>query len=159
MSIEKAIRTFILENFLFTDDGEALKNSDSFLTMGIVDSTGIMEVIFFIEEEFGISVSNDEMVPENLDSVSNLVAFIACFALGAAYLAGAGLWTMIAVAVIAIGMVSRVGRYGAGVCSRITSVCASTAATKNMSSATTGPVIGPSLSTLSLWSAAISPSG
>jgi acyl carrier protein len=76
MSIEKAIRTFILENFLFTDDGEALKNSDSFLTMGIVDSTGIMEVIFFIEEEFGISVSNDEMVPENLDSVESLVAFV-----------------------------------------------------------------------------------
>lgn len=76
MSIEKPIRNFILENFLFTDDEEALNNADSFLTMGIVDSTGIMEVIFFIEEEFELSVTNDEMVPENLDSVDSLVAFV-----------------------------------------------------------------------------------
>ena len=75
-SIEKKLRAFVLENFLFTDDEEALKNGDSFLAMGIVDSTGIMEVILFIEEEFEITVANDEMVPENLDSIESLVAYV-----------------------------------------------------------------------------------
>ena len=76
MSIEKKLRSFVLENFLFTDDDEALNNSDSFLALGIVDSTGIMEVILFIEEEFEITVANDEMVPENLDSIQSLVAYV-----------------------------------------------------------------------------------
>lgn len=77
MSVEAKLRAFILENYLFTDDGSALNNSDSFLEQGIIDSTGIMEVIFFIEEQFGISVEDEEMIPENLDSVDNLVKFIA----------------------------------------------------------------------------------
>ena len=45
--------------------------------MGIIDSTGILEVIFFLEENFGIKVEDEEMVPENLDSIDNLVAFVA----------------------------------------------------------------------------------
>ena len=48
----------------------------SFLEKGILDSTGILEVIYFIEEEFGMSVDDEEMIPENLDSVDNIVAFI-----------------------------------------------------------------------------------
>jgi acyl carrier protein len=76
MSIENKLRSFVLENFLFTDDEEALKNDDSFLGMGIVDSTGIMEVILFIEEEWGFTVANDEMVPENLDSIESLVTYV-----------------------------------------------------------------------------------
>lgn len=76
MSAEKKIRSYILENFLFTNDDKALANNDSFLEKGIIDSTGIMEVIYFIEEHFGIKVDDQEMVPENLDSVSNLVAFV-----------------------------------------------------------------------------------
>lgn len=76
MSIETKIRRFILENFLFTDDQNALANEDSFLERGIVDSTGIMEVITFIEEEYGFMVQNEEMVPENLDSVESLVSYV-----------------------------------------------------------------------------------
>ena len=76
MSTEAKLRTYILENFLFTDDESALSSSDSFLEKSIIDSTGIMEVIFFINDEFGIEVEDDEMIPENLDSVNNLVAFI-----------------------------------------------------------------------------------
>lgn len=76
MSIENKLRGFILENFLFTDDQGALANADSFLDKGIVDSTGIMEVIFFIEDEYDMKVADDEMVPENLDSIDNLVAFL-----------------------------------------------------------------------------------
>ena len=77
MSIEQKLRQFILENYMFTDDDAALKNNDSFLDMGIIDSTGILEVIFFLEENFGVTVDDDEMVPENLDSIDNLAAFIA----------------------------------------------------------------------------------
>jgi acyl carrier protein len=76
MSIETTLRSFILENFLFTDDQDALANDDSFLERGIVDSTGIMEVITFVEERYGFTVENDEMVPENLDSVESLVGFV-----------------------------------------------------------------------------------
>jgi len=76
MSVEQQVRDYILENYLFTDDQSALGNSDSFLEKGILDSTGILEVIYFIEEEFGVKVDDDEMVPENLDSVDNIVAFV-----------------------------------------------------------------------------------
>ena len=76
MSIESTLRAFILENFLFTDDQTALANDDSFLERGLVDSTGIMEVITFIEDEYRFSVANDEMLPENLDSIDSLVSFV-----------------------------------------------------------------------------------
>jgi len=76
MSVEQKVRDYILDNYLFTDDQSALSNEDSFLDKGIIDSTGIMEVIFFLEEEFGIQVDDEEMVPENLDSVKNIVAYI-----------------------------------------------------------------------------------
>ena len=76
MSVEQKIRDYILDNYLFTDDQSALSNEDSFLDKGIIDSTGIMEVIFFLEEEFGVQVEDDDMVPENLDSVKNIVAYI-----------------------------------------------------------------------------------
>ena len=76
MDAKQEIRHYILENFLFTDDESALKDSDSFLAGGMIDSTGILEIMYFIEETFGISVADDEMVPENLDSVDNLHAFV-----------------------------------------------------------------------------------
>ncbi len=76
MSMERKIREFILDNFLFSDDQSLLNDTDSFLQKGILDSTGIMELIFFVENEFGIKVEDEEMVPENLDSVTNIVAFV-----------------------------------------------------------------------------------
>ena len=76
MSNENKIRSYILENYLFTNDESALNSSDSFLEKGILDSTGILEVIYFLEEEFGIKIDDEEMIPENLDSVSNICAFI-----------------------------------------------------------------------------------
>ena len=76
MAIESKLRSFILENYLFTDDQTALDNSDSFLDKGIIDSTGILELIFFLEEELGIKVEDEEMVPENLDSVNNIVKYV-----------------------------------------------------------------------------------
>lgn len=76
MSEEQQIRKYILENFLFTEDESELNNSDSFLDNGIIDSTGILEVISFLEESFDIKVDDDEMVPENLDSVDNILAYL-----------------------------------------------------------------------------------
>ena len=75
-SIRLKLRRYVLENFLFTMDEAALADSDSFLGKGIVDSTGIMEVVLFVEEEFGLSVADEDMVPENLDSITNLVSFV-----------------------------------------------------------------------------------
>ena len=76
MSTENKIRQFILENYLFTSDQSALANDVSFLKKGIIDSTGILEVIQFLSDEFGVAVKDEEMIPENLDSVNNLVAFV-----------------------------------------------------------------------------------
>ncbi|MGZ5607376.1 MAG: acyl carrier protein [Methylobacter sp.] len=74
--MKKTIHQYILENFLFTEDESALQHSDSFLDNGIIDSTGVLEIILFIEETFGIKVNDDEMLPSNLDSVDNLTEFV-----------------------------------------------------------------------------------
>ena len=74
---EKLLRSFILENYLFTDDQSKLNNSDSFLDSGIMDSMGILELIYFLEDELSVKVESDEMIPTNLDSIDNLITFIA----------------------------------------------------------------------------------
>lgn len=77
MSVESRVRNYILENYLFTDDQAMLGSDDSFLQKNILDSTGMLEVIYFLEDEFGIKVMDEEMIPENLDSVNRIVAFLA----------------------------------------------------------------------------------
>jgi acyl carrier protein len=74
--MKNTIRQYILSNLLFTDDESVLQDNESFLDGGIIDSTGVMEIILFIEDTFGIKVNDDEMLPANLDSVDSLVAFI-----------------------------------------------------------------------------------
>jgi len=77
MDTKQKIREFIVETFLFgADDGE-LQDGDSLLESGIVDSTGVLELVGFLEEEFEIEVKDEELVPKNLDSIDNLAAFIA----------------------------------------------------------------------------------
>ncbi len=73
--VQNKIRSFIVDNFLFGDD-EGLESGTSFLDEGIVDSTGILELIEFISAEFEITVEDEELVPENLDSIDNVAAFI-----------------------------------------------------------------------------------
>ncbi len=70
------IRAFIFENFLFDTAEDALKNDDSFLEQGIIDSTGVLELVDWLEETFDISINDEELVPENLDSVLLLDQFI-----------------------------------------------------------------------------------
>lgn len=72
----KKIRQFIFDNFLFDAENSDLKNDDSFLDQGIIDSTGVLELVEWLEDECGIEVEDEELIPENLDSVNNLVAFI-----------------------------------------------------------------------------------
>ncbi|GBD97701.1 acyl carrier protein [bacterium BMS3Abin06] len=74
--IKQSVKMFILENILYEDNENALDYDDSFLEKGIIDSTGVLEVVGFIEEEFNISVDDEELIPENLDSVNNLARFI-----------------------------------------------------------------------------------
>ncbi len=76
MNMKKTIRQYILGNLLFTEDESVLQDNDSFLDQGIIDSTGVLEIILFIEETFDIKVNDDEMLPANLDSVDNLTNFI-----------------------------------------------------------------------------------
>jgi len=73
---EQLLRNYILENYLFTDDQSKLNNADSFLDSGILDSMGILELIYFMGEALSIKVGPDEMIPSNLDSINNLLAFI-----------------------------------------------------------------------------------
>ena len=74
--MHEKIRKFIFENFLFDAENSALDNNDSFLEKGVLDSTGILEVINWMEETFGLQVDDVELVPENLDSVNRLADFI-----------------------------------------------------------------------------------
>lgn len=75
-TVRQQIRKFILEAFLFGDESETFSDSDSFMTRGIVDSTGILELISFVEEKLEITIEDEEMIPSNLDSVNNLVQYI-----------------------------------------------------------------------------------
>lgn len=73
--MREQIRIYIVENFLFGDDS-GLDDSVSFLESGMIDSTGILEVISFLEENFSIKVKDEELIPENLDSIQNLVGYL-----------------------------------------------------------------------------------
>jgi len=76
MSIRQQIRTFILTNYLFTEDESALADGISLMRSGIVDSTGILELIAHVEETFNIQVVAQEMVPDNFDSVERVAEFV-----------------------------------------------------------------------------------
>ncbi|HOW42766.1 MAG TPA: acyl carrier protein [Candidatus Omnitrophota bacterium] len=73
--IKAKIRGFIKDNFLLGNDAK-LQDTDSLMEKGIVDSTGILEVVTFVEENFGFKVADEELLPENLDSLNQLTAYI-----------------------------------------------------------------------------------
>ncbi|RLC60779.1 MAG: acyl carrier protein [Chloroflexi bacterium] len=76
MPVETLIRNYILENFLFTADNGRLQDNASFLEEGIVDSTGVLELVMFVEETFNVTVKDEEIVPENFDSVEQLARYV-----------------------------------------------------------------------------------
>ncbi|MCK6567135.1 MAG: acyl carrier protein [Anaerolineales bacterium] len=74
--IENKIRKFLSENFILSEQANQLSPSDSFLEKGIIDSTGILELVFFVEDQFNVQIDTAEVLPENFDSIDNLSAYI-----------------------------------------------------------------------------------
>jgi acyl carrier protein len=74
--IGASVRRFIGENFLFREEIESLPEEASFLEAGIIDSTGVLELVCFLEGTFGIEIADDEMLPENLDSIRAVSAYV-----------------------------------------------------------------------------------
>ena len=74
--VRTEIRQFVIDNFLFGQDAASLKDDDSFLDGGIVDSTGILQFVGFLEQRFQIQIADDELVPANLDSVTQAADFV-----------------------------------------------------------------------------------
>jgi acyl carrier protein len=76
MDIKEQVRAFVTSNF-YVADPSVLEENASLLDQGIIDSTGVLEVISFIEETFGITVEDSEMLPDNLDSIERIAHFVA----------------------------------------------------------------------------------
>jgi acyl carrier protein len=75
-SVRDVLRGFIIDSFLPSSGLEAFEDGDSFMERGILDSTGVLELLEFIEENFDIAVDDEEIIPDNLDSLSKLTSFI-----------------------------------------------------------------------------------
>ena len=74
--IKQQILDFITSNFLFDDAQASLDEKDSLLETGVIDSTGVLELIAFIEETYGIKIEDEEIIPENLDTIQDITYFI-----------------------------------------------------------------------------------
>jgi acyl carrier protein len=77
MTFKAPLRSFLEANFIMGSGGPALADGDSFLEHHVLDSTGFLELIAHLEDTYGIKVGDDEMVPENLDSLDALEAYLA----------------------------------------------------------------------------------
>ena len=75
-SVEQAVTTFIVDNFLFGNKADAPAPETSFMETALIDSTGILELVAHLEAQYGIAVGDDELTPDNLDSVRNIAAFV-----------------------------------------------------------------------------------
>ena len=75
MTVQQEIRAYIVDNILFGED-EKLDSDASFQETGILDSTGFLELISFVQERFGVEIADSELVPENLDSVRKMSDFV-----------------------------------------------------------------------------------
>ena len=75
-TIEQEIRQFITDNFLFGEVDASLSNDDSLLDHGVIDSTGVLELVAFLEDKYEIQIPDSELVPTNLDSVNSMVQFV-----------------------------------------------------------------------------------
>ena len=73
--VKAMVSDFVQQNF-YVPEGDVIGEEDSLLDRGIIDSTGILEVILFLEESYGITVEDGEIVPENLDTIGTIAAFV-----------------------------------------------------------------------------------
>lgn len=76
-TIRDSVKAFVVENFLFGDTSHGLVGTDSLIENGVIDSTGVLELVAFIEDRYGITVADADIVPANLDSLDRISAFIA----------------------------------------------------------------------------------
>ena len=76
MTVHAELRQFILENYLLTQDDSSLGDADSLTGRGILDSTGALELVMHLEERYGVTVQDEELHPDNLDSIDRIAAFI-----------------------------------------------------------------------------------
>ena len=76
IQLKTDLRQFILDNFLYGQDDNILGDDISFLEKGIIDSTGVLELVSFIEETYAISVDDEDLIPDNFDSLNRLSSFI-----------------------------------------------------------------------------------
>jgi acyl carrier protein len=76
MELERELRTFVVDNFLFGQADETFSNADSFLEKGLIDSMGILTLVEFVTHKYSIVVEDEEMVPENWDSVQRIASFV-----------------------------------------------------------------------------------
>ena len=74
--IEEELREFIIKNYLFGQEDVQFENDDSFMERGIIDSTGVLELIAFLEKKYQIKLEGKDLIPENLDSITRLRRFI-----------------------------------------------------------------------------------
>jgi acyl carrier protein len=74
--VESAVREFLATNFFLADDPADLSGSDSLIEAGLIDSTGVLELVGFLEERFDVRITNEELLPDNLDSIDNIVRFV-----------------------------------------------------------------------------------
>ncbi len=74
--MRQELRQFVIDNFLFGKNGDSFTDGDSFLEKGIIDSTGVLELVAFLQSKYGMTIQDQDLVPENLDSIENLVRFV-----------------------------------------------------------------------------------
>ena len=76
MTIKEQLKDYIARNLLFSDNGFKYDDDASFLEEGIVDSIGVLELVAFVDESFGVEVEDHEVTPDNFDSVNKLAAYV-----------------------------------------------------------------------------------
>jgi acyl carrier protein len=76
MALNDELRRFVTDNFMFGQVGKGFADDDSFLERGIIDSTGVMELVGFLEEQYGIKLHDQDLIPDNLDSINGLARFV-----------------------------------------------------------------------------------
>ncbi len=75
-TVESDVTAFIVENFLFGEAADAPKRDTSFMDTGLIDSTGILEVVTFLEDKYELEVDDDDLTPENFDTVGNIATYV-----------------------------------------------------------------------------------
>lgn len=75
-TIQEQVHDYIVQNFLFGEETDELNDDDSLLELGVLDETGILELVLFLEETYGVTVNRDDLSPENFESVNSISSYV-----------------------------------------------------------------------------------